>query len=158
MLCPFLVGFWYFFVLFPHIINCEVQWLAWDDAKKSRGKTEAGNEVPDCKYDIHRHQWLKASDHNSVSKSVLSIALSLSLYIYIYICILSMLGLLFFFLLYLFIHGCTESLVLHSSFPLLQWGGPLCSCGVRASHCAGSSCCGALAQGHSGFSSCVTQA
>ena len=36
--------------------------------------------------------------------------------------------------------------------------GPLCSCGMQASHCSGFSCCGAWALGLVGFSCCLLQA
>ena len=50
---------------------------------------------------------------------------------------------------YVCIFGCAESLLLHRLFS---------SCGTQDSHCAGFSCCGAPALGHTGPSSCGTWA
>ena len=49
---------------------------------------------------------------------------------------------------YLFIYlGCFGSSLLHVGFLQLWRAGPTRPCGVRASHCGGFSCCGALALG-----------
>ena len=48
---------------------------------------------------------------------------------------------------YLFIFGCIRSLLLRMGFLQLQQTGATLRCGARASHCSGSSCCGARALG-----------
>ena len=51
----------------------------------------------------------------------------------------------FLFLKNFLIFGCAGSSLLHIGFPQLQRAGLLSSCGVRASHCGGFSCCGVVA-------------
>ena len=58
---------------------------------------------------------------------------------------------------YLFIFGCIGSLLLCAGFLQLRQAGATLCCVTRASHCSGSSCCGARALG-AGFSSCGTWA
>ena len=55
---------------------------------------------------------------------------------------------------YIFIFGCAGSLLLLGLFSRYEKRGLLSSCGVRASHCSGFSCCRAQALGHAGFHSC----
>ena len=50
------------------------------------------------------------------------------------------------------------SLLQHGAFSSCGEQGLLSSCGGRASHCSGFSCCRAQALGHTGFSSCSTWA
>ena len=49
----------------------------------------------------------------------------------------------FFFQSYLFILGCTGSLLLWTGFLQLQQAGATLCCGAQASPCGGFSCCGA---------------
>ena len=68
-------------------------------------------------------------------------------------------GLNFFFdalFIYLFVFGCAGSSLLHRLFSSCGEPGLLPSCGARASHCGGFSCCRAQALGTVGFSSCST--
>ena len=55
---------------------------------------------------------------------------------------------------YIVIFGCAGSLLLLGLFSRYEKRGLLSSCGVRASHCSGFSCCRAQALGHAGFHSC----
>ena len=55
---------------------------------------------------------------------------------------------------YIVIFGCAGSLLLLGLFSRYEKQGLLSSCGVRASHCSGFSCCRAQALGHAGFHSC----
>ena len=49
---------------------------------------------------------------------------------------------------YLFIFGCVGSSLLHTGFLQLRRARATLHCGARASHCSGSSCCGARALEH----------
>ena len=59
---------------------------------------------------------------------------------------------------YLRTFGRAGSLLLLGLFPSCDEQGLLSSCGARASHCSGFSCCRARALGYSCFSSCVSWA
>ena len=59
-----------------------------------------------------------------------------------------------FYFIYNFIYGCAGSLLLGSLSSSCPKRELLSSCGAWASHCGGSSCCGAQALGHAGFSNC----
>ena len=63
-----------------------------------------------------------------------------------------------FFLIYLFIFGCTGSSLLCRLFSSCNAQGLLSRCNVWAFHFDGLSCCGAQPQGCTGFSSCLSQA
>ena len=56
----------------------------------------------------------------------------------------------FFWIFIYLIFGCTASLLLHRGFSSCGKQRLLSSCGARASHCSGFSCCGAQALGHKG--------
>ena len=58
---------------------------------------------------------------------------NIHLFIYLFVC--------------LFIFGCVGSSLLHVGFLQLRRVRPTVSCGARASHCSGFSCCGAWALG-----------
>ena len=61
---------------------------------------------------------------------------------------------------FLFIYfGCAKSSLLCADFSVvLTRGGPLCSCGVQASHCGGLSCCRGQALRQAHFSRCCSWA
>ena len=64
----------------------------------------------------------------------------------------------FLFSLNLFIFACAGSSLLCGLSSSCGEQGLLSSCHTWASHCGGSSCCGARALGHMGFGSCGPQA
>ena len=84
----------------------------------------------------------------------LCVHMAFSLYVYVCVQILSLKKN------YLFIFGCSGSLLLHAGFffQLRQVGAIVCYRVWALSHCNGFSYCGARALEHTGFSSCGAQA